>query len=90
MFDENLDETKNIHDLKMITLVTLKFSSSNETQIEKFEHFLTNSIAVEISSQKQSAFKNSFESLIKIIHHTDFNLKAYSVVYYGQTQLSKY
>ena len=43
----------------------MKFSLSNETQIEKFNHFSINSIAVDTLSKEQYAFENSFESLIK-------------------------
>ena len=35
-----------MHDAKIKTFVTFKFSSSNKTQIEKFDYFSINSIAI--------------------------------------------
>ena len=85
--DEDLDEANDICDVAMIILVTLTFSSSNETKIEKSDHFPTNSITVDTLNKKQYALT---KSLIKIIDLTNFNLKARSIIYYEETQLSKY
>ena len=66
MINEKTDEANRMHDAKMKIFVTQKFSSSSKTQIEKFDHFSANSIAVDASNKKKFAFKNSLKSL-KII-----------------------
>ena len=90
LFDKDLDGTNDIRDVKIIIFVTLKFSSLNKTQIEKFDHFSANSIAVDASNKKQYVFKIFFELLIEVIDLTDFNLKIHSIIYYKGSQLSKY
>ena len=52
LFDKDFDETNDIRDVKMITFFILKFSSSNELQIEKSDHFSTNSIAIDASNKE--------------------------------------
>ena len=42
LINEKTNETNYMRELKMKTLITLKFSSLNKTQIEKFDHFLIN------------------------------------------------
>ena len=39
LFDEDLDGANDIHDVKIVIFVILKFLSSNETQLEKINHF---------------------------------------------------
>ena len=67
MTNEKIDEANRIRESKMKTFVILKFSSLNKTQIKKFDHFLTNSIAINVLNQKKFAFKNSLK-LSKIIN----------------------
>ena len=45
--NKDFDETNDIRDVTMIISVTLKSPLSNETQIEKFDHFSANSIVVD-------------------------------------------
>ena len=58
-----------MHDAKMKIFVISKFSSSNKTQIKKFNYFLINSIAVDALNKKKFAFKNLLK-LLKIIDFT--------------------
>ena len=48
LFDEKLNETNDMRDIKMIICITLKSLSSNKTQIKKFDYFAINSIAIDI------------------------------------------
>ena len=47
LIKKKTNETHYMHDAKMKTFVTFKFSSSNKTQIKKFDYFSINSIAVD-------------------------------------------
>ena len=55
--DKKTDETNHIREQKMKTFVLSKFLSLNKTQIEKFDHFLINSITVDVSNKKNSHLK---------------------------------
>ena len=61
----------------------------NKTQIEKFDHFSTNSIAVDVLNEKKFAFKNFLKSSI-IIDFTNLSLKTHAIVCYKRIKLSKY
>ena len=50
LINEKTDETHHMHDAKMKTFVTSKSSLLNKAQIEKFDHFSTNLIAVDASN----------------------------------------
>ena len=60
--NEKTNEINCMYDAKIKILVTQKFSSLNKTQIEKFNHFLTNSVAIDASNEKKFAFKSSLKS----------------------------
>ena len=62
LINKKTDETNRIREQKIKIFVTSKFSSLNKTQIEKSDHFSTNSIAVDASSEEKFAFKNSLKS----------------------------
>ena len=87
--NEKINETNCMHDAKMRILVTQKFSSLNKTQIEKFNHFSTNSIAIDALNKKKLAFENSLKSSI-IIDFTNLSLKIHAIVCYERIKLSKY
>ena len=67
--NEKTDEINRMHNAKIKIFVTSKSSSSNKTQIEKFDHFLINSVAVNASNKKKFAFKSSLK-LSKVIDFT--------------------
>ena len=54
---------------KIKIFITSNFSLLNKTQIEKFDHFSTNSIAINASNEKKFAFENSLK-LSEIINFT--------------------
>ena len=87
--NEKTNEANRIYDVKMKIFVTQKFSSSSKIQIKKFNHFLTDSIAVNASNEKKFAFENFLKSLI-IIDFTDLSLKTHAIVCYKKIKLSKY
>ena len=57
LINEKTDETNRMYDTKIKIFVTQKFLLSNKTQIEKFNYFSTNSIAVDASNKKNSHLK---------------------------------
>ena len=67
--NEKINETHRIHDAKLKTFIISKFLLLNKTQIEKFNHFSTNSIAIDTSNEKKFTFKNSLK-LSKVINFT--------------------
>ena len=67
--NKKINEANCMHNAEMKTFVTSKSLSSNKTQIEKFDHFSTNSIAIDASNEKKFAFENSLKSL-KVIDFT--------------------
>ena len=69
LINEKINEANCMHDTKMKIFIILKFSSSNKTQIEKFDHFSTNSVAIDALNEKKFAFKNSSKSS-KVINFT--------------------
>ena len=69
LINEKINEKHHMHDAKMKTFITSKSSSLNKTQIKKFDHLLTNSIAVDTLNEKKFAFKNLLKSS-KIINFT--------------------
>ena len=60
--DEKINEANHMRKQEMKTFVILKFSLLNKTQIEKFNHFSANSVAVDVLNEKKFAFKNSLKS----------------------------
>ena len=66
-----------------------KFSLLNKTQIEKFDHFLTNSIVIDALNKERFAFKNFLKSSI-VVDFINLNLKIHAVVCYKRIKLPKY
>ena len=78
-----------MHDAKMKIFVAQKSSLLNKTQIEKFDYFSANSIAINASNEKKFAFE-SFLKLSIIIDFTNSSLKTHAIVCYERIKLSKY
>ena len=57
LIKEKINKTHYMHNVKMKIFVTFKFLSSNKTQINKFDHFLTNSITINILNPKNLHLK---------------------------------
>ena len=65
---EKINKTNCMHNAEIKISVTLKFLLLNKTQIKKFNHFLTNLIAVNALNEKKFVFKN----LLKLLKVIDF------------------
>ena len=65
--NEKTNEANYMHDTKMKTFIISKFLSSNKAQIEKFNYFSTNSIAVNVLNERKFTFKSSLK-LSKVIN----------------------
>ena len=69
LINAKIDETHYMHDAKIKIFIILKFSLLNKTQIEKFNYFLINSIAINALNEKKFIFKSLLKSL-KVINLT--------------------